>query len=348
MSEITKELLLKELSTVIAKNSKKDIVSLGLISGISINGRKVSLAITIDPKKSKEMEEVRKKAQEVIENINNVDSATVILTAEKTAKNSYSNIKYFIAVASGKGGVGKSTLASNLAQALSSMGKKVGLLDADIYGASQPRMMGIGVKPEVNEDNKIIPPIAHGVKLMSMGFFINEESPLIWRGPMVHGAINQLIDDVAWGDLDVLIIDTPPGTGDVQISIAKKLPLSGVVIVTTPQAVALSEAKKSLLMFKKVGAPILGIVENMSYHICSECGNREDIFDHGKSRKMAKALNVDFLGEIPLNTAIRIASDSGKPFVTEDNNDELVETYKNIVSRIWTSLPDRLVRKKLA
>ena len=339
MAEITKEKLLETLATVMETKSGKDIVSLNMVSGIDIKGEKVSVSLSVDPQRSAEFDELRKSAQRALESLSGVASAAVILTAEKTPQNSQPNIKHFIAIASGKGGVGKSTVASNLAQALTAMGKKVGLLDADIYGASQPRMMGIWQKPEIDDNNKIIPPISNGIKVMSIGFFMNEESPLIWRGPMVHSAINQLINDVAWGDLDVLVIDTPPGTGDVQISLAQKLPLSGAVIVSTPQAVALSEAKKSLLMFRKVNTPIIGMIENMSYHVCQGCGQREDIFDHGKTRQMAKALRTEFLGEIPLNASIRQAGDEGTLLGVTDSKHEISEIYKNIAARIWLGLP---------
>lgn len=219
------------------------------------------------------------------------------------------------------------------------MGKKVGLLDADIYGASQPVMMGARTKPETDDNDMILPLSQHGVTFMSMGFFVEPDAPVIWRGPMVHSAIQQLLRDVAWGELDVLVIDLPPGTGDAQLSLAQYVPLSGAVIVSTPQDVALNEAKKGLRMFEKTGVPVLGIIENMSYHNCSKCGHREDIFGHGGVRAAATALNVEFLGEIPLVKDIREKADAGKPLVAADPTHASSEVFKNIAARVWMKLP---------
>ena len=310
-----------------------------MISGISVDDGNVVLTIEIDPRRGKEMEELRQAVQASLETMPGVQSALTVLTAEKSSpppiptkvagapraasgpshkissRPVAPNVRYMIAVASGKGGVGKSTVSANLAAAFLALGMKVGLLDADIYGASQPRMMGYRQSPESNDDDMIIPPTVHGMKMMSMGFFVDPESPVIWRGPMVHSAIQQLLRDVAWGDLDVLVIDLPPGTGDAQLSLAQYVPLAGAVIVSTPQDVALSEAKKGMAMFQKTNVPVLGLVENMSYHICSSCGHREHIFDHGGVRSEAARLGVDFLGEIPLHIDVRRAADSGKPMV---------------------------------
>jgi ATP-binding protein involved in chromosome partitioning len=252
-----------------------------------------------------------------------------------------------IAVASGKGGVGKSTVAANLALAFAALGKKAGLLDADIYGASQPTMMGLREKPESNADDMIVPPVRHGLKFMSMGFFVEPDAPVIWRGPMVHSAIQQLLRDVAWGKLDVLVIDLPPGTGDAQLSLAQYVPLSGAVIVSTPQDVALNEAKKGLRMFEKTGVPVLGMVENMSYHICSSCGHREHIFGHGGVKKASDALGVEFLGEIPLQTIIREKADAGLPIVAADPANVAAEAFKNIAARLWMRLPDMKSQQKI-
>jgi ATP-binding protein involved in chromosome partitioning len=329
----------------------------GKISGISVEGGKVVFSIEIDPARGRELEPLRKAAQEAVEKMPGAASVLAILTAEKNAPPSppapppkqplhkisqrpvAPQVKHIIAVASGKGGVGKSTVAANLAQAFAVMGKKTGLLDADIYGASQPRMMGIRLRPETDADEMIIPPAVHGMKVMSMGFFVEETAPVIWRGPMVHTAIQQLFRDVAWGELDMLVVDLPPGTGDAQLSLAQYVPLSGAVIVSTPQDVALSEAKKGLLMFQKVHVPVLGLIENMSYHLCSSCGHREDIFDHGGVRLAAEKLGVPFLGEIPLHADIRKAADAGTPLVALNKTHAVSELYKNIASRIWMDMP---------
>jgi len=251
------------------------------------------------------------------------------------------NVKHIIAVASGKGGVGKSTVSANLAAAFVALGKKVGLLDADIYGASQPRMMGLRPKPETNENDLIVPPQAHGMKVMSMGFFVDPEAPVIWRGPMVHSAIQQLLRDVEWGDLDILVIDLPPGTGDAQLSLAQNVPLAGAIIVSTPQDVALSEAKKGLTMFRKVNVPVLGLIENMSYHMCSSCGHREHIFDHGGVREAAEKMQTSFLGEIPLHIDIRTASDGGTPLVLENPGHPLSLLFRGIAQEVLKRLPEK-------
>ncbi len=321
-----------------------------MVSGIAIDGGKVVFAIEIDPAQAKKMEPVRKTAEDAVKKIDGVKSVTAVLTAERKAPPKMQmkqapqkapqrpvapQVKHIVAVASGKGGVGKSTVAANLAHAFKAMGKATGLLDADIYGASQPRMMGYREKPQTNAEDMIVPPMAHGLKLMSMGFFVEETAPVIWRGPMVHAAIQQLLRDVDWGELDILIIDLPPGTGDAQLSLVQNVPLSGAVIVSTPQDVALSEATKGLLMFKKVNVPVLGIIENMSYHVCSNCGHREDIFSHGGAQQAAEKMGVPFLGEIPLNADVRIASDAGATL----KNAAIEEAFKNIAARIWTTLP---------
>ncbi len=350
MASLTPESVLEQLKSVNGLNTDDNIVSLGLVSGITIKEGKVIFSIKINPTQEKEMEPVRQAAQAAVEKMQGVTSVLTVLTAEKkTCSQQQSTqdssrrpvapqVKYIIAVASGKGGVGKSTIAANLAMAFVAMGKKTGLLDADIYGASQPRMMGIRPRPDANENNMVIPPSAHGLKVMSIGFFMDELSPVLWRGPMVHGAIQQLLRDVEWGDLDILVIDMPPGTGDAHLSIVQHVSLSGAVIVSTPQDVALSEAKKGMLMFQKVNVPVLGLIENMSYHICSKCGHREDIFDHGKVRAAAQKMGIEFLGEIPLNSEIRAAADVGTPLVAAQKTHVISETFKDIADDIWTVL----------
>src|ERR687892_254307 len=224
------------------------------------------------------------------------------------------NVKYVIAVSSGKGGVGKSTVAANLAVALSQLGAKVGLMDADIYGPNIPMMMSV-TKPPEQRDGKIEPAEAHGVKLISMGFFVPEETAVVWRGPMIHTAIQQFFRDVLWGDLDFLLIDLPPGTGDAQLTLSQLVPLCGAITVTTPQEVALHDVRKGMMMFQKVNVPLLGIIENMSYYVCKHCGEREEIFSHGGGERAAEKLGVPFLGSIPIDPTIREGGDSGHPIV---------------------------------
>ena len=249
-------------------------------------------------------------------------------------------VKYTIAISSGKGGVGKSTVAVNLAVALVKQGAKVGLMDADMYGPNIPMMMGIRKPPE-QKDGKLLPAESHGVKLISMGFFVPEETPLTWRGPMIHTAIQQFFRDVAWGDLDYLLVDLPPGTGDAQLSISQLVPLSGAVIVTTPQEVALHDSRKGLVMFQKVNVPILGIIENMSYYICGKCGERTEIFSYGGGERAAEKLGIPFLGRIPIDPAIRAGGDVGMPIVVADPASAQTKAFIEIASALATQLGSR-------
>ncbi|MBL8705946.1 MAG: iron-sulfur cluster carrier protein ApbC, partial [Rhodospirillales bacterium] len=251
-------------------------------------------------------------------------------------------VRSIVAVASGKGGVGKSTTAVNLALGLAALGKRVGMLDADIYGPSQPRMMGISGKP-VSKDGKRLEPLTnYGVKCMSMGFLVPEDTPMIWRGPMVMTALQQMLRDVEWGELDVLVVDMPPGTGDAQLTMAQQVPLTGAVIVSTPQDIALLDARKGLNMFRKVDVPVFGIVENMSYFLCPSCGTRSEIFGHGGAREEAGRLGVDFLGEVPLHLDIRVTSDAGTPIVAAKPDSDHAKVYRALAEKVWTKVEKRL------
>jgi ATP-binding protein involved in chromosome partitioning len=374
MSPPSREEVLERLKAVLHPGKGADIVSLGMVSGVQVAGTEVSFVLEVDPKEGPKLEPLRQAAQSAAESLPGVTKVTAVLTAERnplpplkvggpqpqksggaptSAAHKISSrpvaplVKYMVAVASGKGGVGKSTVAANLALGFAALGKSVGLLDADIYGSSQPTMMGLRQKPETNEKDMIVPPEAHGLKFMSMGFFVEADAPVIWRGPMVHSAIQQLLRDVDWGTLDVLVIDLPPGTGDAQLSLAQYVPLAGAVIVSTPQDVALNEAKKGLRMFEKTGVPVLGLVENMSYHICSSCGHREHIFGHGGVRAAANALGVEFLAEIPLQTVIRERADAGTPIVAADPGHPAAEAFRNLAARVWMKLPDMQSRQQV-
>ncbi|MEQ1578629.1 MAG: P-loop NTPase, partial [Hyphomicrobium sp.] len=251
-------------------------------------------------------------------------------------------IKHIIAVASGKGGVGKSTIAVNLALGLQAIGLKAGILDADIYGPSQPRLLGLAGAPQMSAGKKLMPHQAHGIKAMSMGFMVDEETPIVWRGPMVAQALNQMLREVVWGELDVLLIDMPPGTGDVQLTMAQQAPIAGAVIVSTPQDLALIDARKGLAMFRKVNVPVLGIVENMSYFLCPKCGDRSDIFGHGGARADAERLKVPFLGEVPLHIDIRTNSDAGTPVTVKDPKGPHAAIFRDLATSVWAELQTSL------
>lgn len=326
--------ILESLKDVHDPQRKADIVGLGMVSGVQVHdGGEVIFAIEVDPAHGAALEGMRQEAERKVLALPGVRKVTAVLTAEKPAAPQSAkagpgpmldlpHIKSIIAVASGKGGVGKSTVASNLAVALAQQGLNVGLLDADIYGPSQPRMMGLEGQKPGGEQGKIEPLTAHGVKVMSIGFMVDQNAPLIWRGPMVQSALVQLLRDVEWGradaPLDILLVDMPPGTGDAQLTMAQKVPLSGAIIVSTPQDIALLDARKGLEMFKKVDVPVLGMIENMSVYVCPSCGHEDHIFGHGGARRDAERLGVSFLGEIPLAPVIRLKGDDGMPIVTAD------------------------------
>ena len=354
MAEVKIEEIEKELRNIIDPESGKDLISNNMVSGLQTKGGHVAFAIIINPSKAKEMEPLRKKAEKVVFDMDGVLTATVVLTAEKEASSSpqpssspppqkggqhdmtlLPGVKSIIAVASGKGGVGKSTTAVNLALGLAAGGRQVGLLDADIYGPSMPRMVGISGQPSSSDGKTLDPMENYGIKVMSMGFLVEEDTPMIWRGPMVQSALEQMMRDVSWGELDVLVVDMPPGTGDVQLTMAQRVPLTGAVIVSTPQDIALLDARKGLNMFRKVDVPVFGIIENMSYFLCPNCGDRAEIFGHGGAREEAGRLEVDFLGEIPLHTDIRTNSDSGNPVVVSQPESEHSKSYRVIAEKVW-------------
>ncbi len=351
-SEITSENVKSALRKIKFPQSKNNIVDDGAVSGIVIKDGHVGFSIEIDPALADSSDALRRAAEDAVSAISGVLSASAIFTAHNSAPAAKTNsapahnevanaplkpANYVIAVASGKGGVGKSTTAINIALALKQQGLMVGILDADIYGPSLPRLLGINRKPE-SYNKKLIPIDAWGLQAMSIGFLVEPESPTIWRGPMVMSAIEQMLRDVLWTDLDVLVIDLPPGTGDAQLTLSQRASLSGAIIISTPQDLALIDARKGLNMFRKVNVPILGIVENMSYFICPDCGNRHEIFSNGGAQKEAAKLDVPFLGEIPLDMTIRQTSDSGEPIVATAPDSQHSQTYAKIASDIWNTL----------
>jgi ATP-binding protein involved in chromosome partitioning len=369
---VTRQQVLDRLAKVMSPRGV-GLTSANVLSEIAVNDDKVFFSINVEASEVRVWEDIRAQAEAAVRAIPGVSVAMVALTAERrpgTAATSspqrpaqgiphvsthrppqnpaagspmarqaeIPGIAAVIAVASGKGGVGKSTTALNLALGLRDLGLRVGLLDADIYGPSVPRLTGIREKPQLNDDKKMIPIERFGLAIMSIGFLVEEETAMIWRGPMVMSAITQMLRDVAWGKLDVLVVDMPPGTGDAQLTLAQNVPLKGAVIVSTPQDLSLIDARRGLAMFKKVNVPVLGIVENMSFFQCPHCGTRSDIFGHGGARHEAERLGVPFLGEIPLHMSIRATSDSGNPVVDSEPDGPHAAIYRAIGARVRDQL----------
>ena len=341
---VTKEQIHSALKEYIDPYMEKDPVTAGVVKDIAIDGGKVKVTIVLGYPAYGFVDELAAELKQKIEAVDGVSEAELDVSwkigshSVQGGMNPLEGIKNVIAVASGKGGVGKSTTSVNLALALQKEGARVGVLDADIYGPSIPRMLGIEGKPESVDGKSLEPMGGHGMQAMSIGFMIDEETPMIWRGPMVTQALEQLLRDTQWKSLDYLIIDLPPGTGDVQLTLAQKVPVSGAVIVTTPQDIALLDARKGLKMFEKVEVPVLGVVENMSIHICSECGHAEHIFGEGGGRKMCEMHNVDFLGALPLDINIRINADDGHPSVADDPESKASLIYRDIARRTAAKL----------
>lgn len=343
MTTLSREEIEAKLKQVIDPHTDTDLVTARSVDDISVNGDNVSISIKLGyPAKSFEAELIGMIEAAVPGAQVTVTSNTVAHEVQEGVK-PLEGVKNIIAVASGKGGVGKSTLSVNLALALSAEGARVGILDADIYGPSQPRMLGISGKPQSSDGKSLEPMLSYNLQAMSIGFLVDEESPMIWRGPMVTQALEQLLKDTRWNEVDYLIVDMPPGTGDIQLTLAQKVPVSGSVIVTTPQDIALLDARKAYKMFEKVEIPVLGIVENMSTHICTNCGHEDHIFGSGGGQSMADQYGVVFLGDVPLDRAIREGADSGKPTVVADPDGPVAQKYKAIARKTAARLA---LRKK--
>jgi len=358
----TEKDVLAALQRVLGPDGRTPLPQSGAIAGLTINGDRAYLSIAIDPAASVAMEPMRRSAEAAMKSVAGIAHAVATLTSERApgksppptkpppggapgpraqaarAGNPVVGVDRIIAVASGKGGVGKSTTAGNLALGLAALGLKVGVLDADVYGPSVPRLFGLTRRPETIDGRIMRPLEAFGLKIMSIGFLVEEETPMIWRGPMVMSALTQMLREVAWAPLDVLVVDMPPGTGDAQLTMAQAVPLAGAVIVSTPQDLALIDARRAIAMFARVEVPVLGIVENMSYFVCPHCGERSDIFAHGGARHEAERLGAPFLGEVPLHMAIRETSDSGKPIVASDPDGVHSQAYRSIARNVWERL----------
>jgi ATP-binding protein involved in chromosome partitioning len=340
MKSLTDANILESLRVIIDPDLHKDIVTLNFVKDIAVSGNNVSFTIELTTPACPVKDLFKQQAEAAIrKNFPEVGSITIAMTSNVSSRFSgpqqpiLPGVKNTIAVASGKGGVGKSTVAVNLAVSLAKDGAKVGLIDCDIYGPSIPVMFNINERPKMH-NQKLMPLEKYGVKVMSIGFLVDPNQAVIWRGPMASGAVKQFLTDVHWGDLDYLVFDMPPGTGDIQLTLVQQIPLTGAVIVTTPQEISLADARKGLAMFNKVNVPILGIIENMSYFICSHCGERENIFDSGGGEKAAKQMNVPFLGEIPINTKLRHGGDIGLPLVESDPGSQHAQIIQSIARKL--------------
>ena len=345
---VDSQALLTALQAVTDPNTGKDFVSTKALKNLQVAEGDVSFDVEMGYPAKSQLPSLRRALIGAAKAVAGVDNVSVNMTTKITAHavqrgvQLMPNVKNIIAVASGKGGVGKSTTAVNLALALSAEGARVGLLDADIYGPSQPQMLGIGDQRPVSDDGKTMIPLeAYGIQAMSIGFLIDPDTPMVWRGPMATQALNQMLKDTAWNDLDYLVIDMPPGTGDIQLTLSQSVPVTGAVIVTTPQDIALLDARKGVKMFEKVGVPILGVVENMSIHICSKCGHEEHIFGQGGGEKMCADFNVPFLGALPLDIQIRTEADSGAPTVVADPDGRIASIYKQIARKVAVRIAER-------
>jgi ATP-binding protein involved in chromosome partitioning len=375
MALVTERQILDALGQVRDPDKGNDIVSLNMVSGVVIRDGNVGFAIEVEPERGPRLEPLRKAAEQAVEALPGVISVTAVLTAESrppasrpaphahthghgappggpqqqrpanAQRGAVPGVGAIIAVASGKGGVGKSTVAANLALGLKANGLRVGVLDADIYGPSMPRMLGISGRPQMEDSKTLRPMENYGLKCMSMGFLVAEDTAMIWRGPMVMSALNQMLRDVAWGELDILVVDLPPGTGDAQLTMAQQVPLAGAVIVSTPQDIALIDARRGLSMFQKVDVPVLGIIENMSYFLCPHCGERSDIFSHGGARREAERLGAEFLGEVPLDLTIRETSDEGRPVTVSDPGSPHAQLFREIAAKVWAKVSGDSMRR---
>jgi ATP-binding protein involved in chromosome partitioning len=343
---ITEQQIKESLKELIDPNTGKDYVTGKEARNIRIDGDNVALDILLGYPAKTQIEPIRKQVIAKLKTIPGIGSVfanvsmKIVSHAVQRGVKLIPGVKNIIAVASGKGGVGKSTTAVNLALALAAEGVSVGMLDADIYGPSQPTMLGITGRPESKDGKRLEPMEGHGIQAMSIGFLIDVETPMVWRGPMVTQALEQLLNETNWHDIDYLVVDLPPGTGDIQLTLAQRVPVTGAVIVTTPQDIALMDARKGLKMFEKVNIPILGVVENMSLHICSKCGHEENIFGSGGGDRMSKDYGIDLLGSLPLDIAIREQADSGKPTVVADPDGRMAEIYRQIARKVAVKIAE--------
>jgi len=335
---VSRDDVLKALGTVQDPELHRDLVSLGMVEDVQIDGSTVSFAVVLTTPACPLKRQIEQAAREAVMSVPGVERVEIKISSRVKAnrskiKEGIPGVCHVVAVGSGKGGVGKSTVSVGIALALAESGARVGLLDADIWGPNIPQMLGVDEPPRA-EDKKLIPAEGQGIKMISMDFFVNDQTPVIWRGPMVGKMVEQFLNDVDWGELDYLVVDLPPGTGDASLSLAQAIPLTGLVVVATPQGVALADAAKAIAMFQRLEVPILGIVENMSYFLCPHCDERTDIFGHGGAKEMSEELELPFLGEIPLDPVIRAGGDVGKPVLVIDPESSLSQAFRDIAGRL--------------
>jgi ATP-binding protein involved in chromosome partitioning len=336
---LSQESVLAVLRTVQDPDLHKDIVTLGFVKDVKIADGEVDFTIELTTPACPVRDQMKAEAEEKVKSIPGVTAARAKMTADVKARGGFGRqqvpgIRNIIAVGAGKGGVGKSTTAVNLAVALAAKGARVGLMDADVYGPNIPQMLGVTDQPAVSEDKKMVPPESYGIKLISMGMLVPPDQPVIWRGPMLHGAVQQFMRDVAWGELDYLVVDLPPGTGDVALSMAQSVPMAGAVVVTTPQGVSVSDVRKAVAMFRQLNIPVLGVVENMSYFVCGHCHEKTDIFGSGGGRKMAEDLQIPFLGEVPIDTRVRSGGDEGRPIVAAAPDAPAAQAFAEVAGKV--------------
>jgi ATP-binding protein involved in chromosome partitioning len=346
---VTQEDVLTVLRTVQDPDLHKDIVTLGFVKEVKIAGGEVDFTVELTTPACPVKDELKAEAEAKVAALPGVTAARAKMTADVKARGGFGRqaipgIRNILAVGAGKGGVGKSTTSVNLAVALQRKGARVGLMDADVYGPNIPQMLGVQGQPDVSDDKKMIPPVAHGIKVMSMGMLVPPDQPVIWRGPMLHGAIQQFMRDVIWGELDYLVVDLPPGTGDVSLSMAQSVPVAGAVVVTTPQGVSVSDVRKAVGMFRQLNIPILGVVENMSYFLCGHCQERTEIFGHGGGQAMATDLGIPFLGEVPIDTRVRTGGDEGRPVVAEAPDAPAAQAFVEIAGKVAAQISIQAAR----
>jgi len=336
---VTKEQVLSALRAVQDPDLHKDIVTLGFVKEVEVRGGEVDFTVELTTPACPVKDEMKSQAEALVAALPGVSAARAKMTANVSTRGGFGRqeipgIRNIVAVGAGKGGVGKTTTAVNVAVGLARKGARVGLLDGDVYGPNVPQMLGCAQTPEVDGEKRIVPPEAQGIKVISMGMLVPPDQPIIWRGPMLHGAVQQFMRDVAWGELDYLVVDLPPGTGDVALSMAQSVPMAGAVVVTTPQGVAVADVRKAVGMFRQLNIPVLGVIENMSHFVCGHCQERTDIFGNGGGRRMAEEMGIPFLGEVPIDTRVRSGGDEGQPIVAAAPDSPAAQAFMAVASQV--------------